>query len=121
MPSALPLLIPKLGFGSRPVPSLSSTASRRLAAFEPRSQHLLSGSMPLQPRPEGAAVEEGSKPPVNKGGKLVTWRPQLAPPGCLRKVSLGPPSTSWRSLGGQGAVCLALTVVGPDLGTCLAS
>ncbi|OWK05784.1 RBP1, partial [Cervus elaphus hippelaphus] len=57
---------------------------KRLAAFEPRSQHLLNGSMPLQPRPEGAAVEEGSKPPVNKGGKLVTWRPQLAPPRCLR-------------------------------------
>uniref|UniRef100_A0A8C0A2D6 Nicotinamide nucleotide adenylyltransferase 3 n=1 Tax=Bos mutus grunniens TaxID=30521 RepID=A0A8C0A2D6_BOSMU len=73
------------------------------------------------PRPEGAAVEEGSKPPVNKDGKLVTWRPQLVPPRCLRKVSLGPPSTFWGSLGGQGAVCLALTVVGPDLGACLAS
>uniref|UniRef100_A0AAA9TFY6 Retinol binding protein 1 n=1 Tax=Bos taurus TaxID=9913 RepID=A0AAA9TFY6_BOVIN len=40
------------------------------------------------PRPEGAAVEEGSKPPVNKDGKLVTWRPQLAPPRCLRKVQV---------------------------------
>ena len=66
-------------------------------------------------------MEEGSKPPVNKDGKLVTWRPQLVPPRCLRKVSLGPPSTFWGSLGGQGAVCLALTVVGPDLGACLAS
>uniref|UniRef100_A0A452DJ95 Retinol binding protein 1 n=2 Tax=Bos TaxID=9903 RepID=A0A452DJ95_BOVIN len=40
------------------------------------------------PRPEGAAVEEGSKPPVNKDGKLVTWRPQLAPPRCLRKTTV---------------------------------
>lgn len=55
-------------------------------------------------------MEEGSKPPVNKGGKLVTWRPQLAPPRCLQKVSLEPPSTFWGSLGGQGAVCLTLTV-----------
>lgn len=73
--------------------------------------------MPLQPGLEEAFLQEGEgrQQHIPQGGKLMTWRPQLAFP---QQTLEGQPQVSTNILGsleGQGAPGIPFTVLVPEL------